>query len=70
MSNNEPLRRIGRALAESMDQASYAGYVAGFMAARDQAAAIASGNGATLTARAIAALAPLPARDRKAPGRG
>jgi hypothetical protein len=58
------------ALGQSLDRATYAGYVAGFIAARDAAVALAEGAGNTALAEAIAALAPLPGRSRDAPGRG
>jgi hypothetical protein len=64
----DPARGTARALAASLDRASYAGYVAGFEAARDAAAALARARGAAELADAIAALAPLPDRGRNDPG--
>jgi hypothetical protein len=63
-------RRIGKALSGALDQATYRGYVTGFEAARDHAAALARAAGQPALARAIAGLAPLPDRERDAPGRG
>jgi succinate dehydrogenase/fumarate reductase flavoprotein subunit len=65
----DPARGGARALAASLDRASYAGYVAGFEAARDAAAALARAARAPALAEAIAALAPLPDRGRDDPGR-
>jgi succinate dehydrogenase/fumarate reductase flavoprotein subunit len=58
------------ALGQSLDRATYAGYVAGFTAARDAAAALAEAGGNDALAASIAALAPLPDRSRDEPGRG
>jgi hypothetical protein len=63
-------RRIGQAIAGVLDQATYRGYVAGFEAARDQAAAILRVAGQPQLARTVANLAPLPERDFDAAGRG
>jgi hypothetical protein len=63
-------RAAAQALAGSLDRASYAGYVAGFTAARDAAARLARDAGDETLARAIAALAPLPDRRRNEPGIG
>lgn len=57
------------AIAEALDRATYAGYAAGFTAARDAAAALAEADGATGLAERIRALAPLPDRSRRAAGR-
>jgi hypothetical protein len=57
-------------LSRALDQATYEGYAAGFIAARDHAAALAQAAGDATLARAIAALRPLPDRTREAPGRG
>lgn len=62
-------RHPGSAIAEALDRATYAGYAAGFAAARDTAAALAEADGATGLAERIRALAPLPDRNRRAPGR-
>ncbi|WP_291298523.1 hypothetical protein [Elioraea sp.] len=59
-----------QALAVSLDRASYAGYVAGFTAARDAAAKLARRDGDDALGKAIAALAPLPDRRRNEPGIG
>ena len=61
---DDALRAAARGLAASLDRATYAGYVAGFEAARDEAAALARAAGNALLAEAIAALAPLPDRGR------
>lgn len=63
-------RAAAQALAGSLDRASYAGYVAGFTAARDAAARLAREGGDAALADAIAALAPLPDRRRNEPGVG
>jgi len=63
------LRQPAGAIAEALDRATYAGYAAGFAAARDAAAALAEGEGATAIAERIRDLAPLPERSRRAPGR-
>lgn len=65
-----PERGAAAALAASLDRATYAGYVAGFKAARDAAEALARSAGEARLAAAIAALAPLPDRGRGEPGRG
>lgn len=65
-----PVAATAAALARSLDRATYEGYVAGFTAARDAAAALAGEDGQQALARAIAALAPLPDRSRNDPGRG
>lgn len=66
---SSPLRNPAGAIAEALDRATYAGYVAGFAAARDGAAALAEAEGASTLAERIRALAPLPDRSRRAPGR-
>lgn len=63
-------RAAAEALAGTLDRASYAGYVAGFTAARDAAARLARAAGDDALAEAIAALAPLPDRRRNEPGIG
>jgi hypothetical protein len=56
-------RRIGQAIAGALDQATYRGYVAGFEAARDQAAAILRVAGQPQLARTVASLAPRSERE-------
>jgi hypothetical protein len=63
-------RAAALGLARSLDQATYAGYVAGFTAARDTAAALARKAGDAALADAIASLAPLPDHGREDKGRG
>jgi hypothetical protein len=62
--------RLAGALTTALDQATYAGYRAGFEAARAQAARLAHESGDAVLAQAITALAPLPDRGREDPGRG
>lgn len=62
-------RHPAGAIAEALDRATYAGYAAGFTAARDAAALLAEADGARGLAERIRALAPLPDRSRRAPGR-
>jgi succinate dehydrogenase/fumarate reductase flavoprotein subunit len=69
-SGGDMPRAAARALAQSLDRATYAGYVAGFEAARDAAAALARAAHDHALAAAIEALAPLPDRGREGPGRG
>jgi hypothetical protein len=59
---------LGRQLAGTLDQATYAGYAAGFAAARDLAAELARARGLHMLADAIAALEPLPDRGRDTNG--
>ncbi|MCS6855894.1 MAG: hypothetical protein NZ523_14255 [Elioraea sp.] len=63
------VRNPASTIAEALDRATYGGYVAGFTAARDRAAALAEAEGAAALAERIRALAPLPDRSRRAPGR-
>lgn len=63
------VRHPAGAIAEALDRATYAGYAAGFAAARDAAAVLAEADGATGLAERIRALAPLPDRGRQEPGR-
>ena len=63
-------RAAAASLSRSLDRATYEGYVAGFTAARDAAAAIARARGGHDLAAAITALAPLPDRSRDDTGRG
>lgn len=69
MSAEAP-RAAAASIGRSLDRATYAGYVAGFTAARDAAAALARAGGGVALAAAIAALEPLPDRSRDDPGRG
>lgn len=65
-----PEEAASRVLAASLDRATYAGYVAGFEAARAAAAALARAAGDDALATRIDALAPLPDRNRTDRGRG
>lgn len=69
-ARRDPEAAAARALAASLDRATYAGYVAGFEAARASAAALARAAGNLALAARIEALAPLPDRNRTDPGLG
>lgn len=69
MSAQRAAAGVSLRLARALDQATHAGYVAGFEAARDAAEALARARGDAALAEAIAALAPMPDRSRDAPGR-
>jgi hypothetical protein len=68
--STDATRAAAASLGRNLDRATYAGYVAGFTAARDAAAALARARDGEELAAAIAALAPLPDRSRDEPGRG
>lgn len=63
------LRHVAGAMAEALDRATYAGYAAGFAAARDHAAKLAEARGQAALSLEIRSLAPLPERRRSDPGR-
>jgi hypothetical protein len=59
------MQAIGKALGQSLDQATYAGYRVGFEAARDEAALLAELAGQVLLAAQIRAMRPLPDKHEK-----
>jgi hypothetical protein len=61
------MQAIGKALGQSLDQATYAGYRLGFEAAREEAALLAELAGQGALAAQLRAMRPLPDKgDRKA----
>ncbi|MCS6892602.1 MAG: hypothetical protein RMK64_01485 [Rhodovarius sp.] len=58
----DPTERMARRLARCLDAATYAGYRAGFEAAREEAALLAERAGQRLLAAQLRAMRPLPER--------
>ena len=59
------MRAIGKALGQSLDQATYAGYRLGFEAAREEAALLAEMAGQAALAAQMRAMRPLPDKGTK-----
>lgn len=70
MTDDAVSRAAAASLTRSLDRATYAGYAAGFAAARDASAALARAAGQPALADTIGALQPLPDRARDGTGRG
>ena len=59
------MQAIGKALGQSLDQATYAGYRLGFEAAREEAALLAELAGQGALAAQVRAMRPLPDKHEK-----
>jgi hypothetical protein len=59
------MQAIGKALSQSLDQATYAGYRLGFEAAREEAALLAELAGQGALAAQLRAMRPLPDKHEK-----